>query len=309
MSCSRRSGRRARTSATCAGNQPSEARGTFTHGWGNTLTGHSARNVGSSECDRPEGLACRTNNERKFMSILTFKSTIDVSLVQSMGGDHMVVAAAKVSTCGEAARAFADPEAAEGNAGLINYLMKHRHGTPFEHGAATFYVHAPIFVWREWHRHRIGFSYNEESGRYKQLEPVFYLPDRERPMMKVDGWKPGRPKFLRCEDEKVFCDLINNLRWSYSTSYRAYEDNLALGIDPGLARDCLPVGIYSGCWVTCNPRSLMAFLSLRTHDPEAKAVSYPLHEIELAARACEAMFSQGWPLSYRAFCENGRQAP
>lgn len=237
------------------------------------------------------------------------KSTVDVTLVQSMGGDHMVVAAAKVSTCGDAALAFADPSAAEGNAGLIGYLMKHRHGTPFEHGAVTFYVHAPIFVWREWHRHRIGFSYNEESGRYKQLEPVFYLPDRERPMMKVDGWKPGRPKFLRCDDDRTYEVLCSNLRTVYSLAYSTYEFNLDLGVDPGLARDCLPVGIYSGCWVTCNPRSLMAFLSLRTYDPEAKAVSYPLHEIELAARACEAMFEQGWPLSYRAFCENGRQAP
>jgi thymidylate synthase (FAD) len=221
----------------------------------------------------------------------------------------MVVAAAKVSTCGDDALAFADPALASDNAGLINYLMKHRHGTPFEHGAMTFYVHAPIFVWREWHRHRIAFSYNEESGRYKQLEPVFYLPDRERPMMKVDGWKPGRPKFLRCESDATFAHLCGNLRMVYTEAYRVYEENLSLGIDPGLARDCLPVGIYSGCWVTCNPRSLMAFLSLRTHEPTAKAVSYPLHEIELGARACEEMFRQGWPITYEAFCQNGRQAP
>lgn len=240
---------------------------------------------------------------------MEFKSTIDVKLIQTMGGDHMVVAAAKVSTNGTDALKFSDPGIAEDNYGLINYLMKHRHGTPFEHSAATFFVHAPIFVWREWHRHRIGFSYNEESGRYKQLKPVFYVPDRERPMMKVDGWKPGRPKFLRCNDDNVFDRLLTNLESSYEAAYRTYERNLALGIDPGLARDCLPVGIYSGCWVTCNPRSLMAFLSLRTHEPTAKSVSYPLWEIEMAARACEKMFGEGWPLTYKAFCENGRVAP
>lgn len=236
---------------------------------------------------------------------IKFTSAIMVRLVQSMGGDNMVVAAAKVSTSGEEAMKFIDMEA---NFGLINYLMKHRHGTPFEHSAVTFFVHAPIFVWREWHRHRI-MSYNEESGRYKTLDPVFYVPSRDRPMMKVDDWKPGRPKFLRCENEVIYNHLIRNLKYSYEQSYEAYLDNLSMDIDPGLARNCLPVGIYSSCWVTCNPRSLMHFLSLRIHDESAKFASYPLYEIEEAALACESIFQQGWPLSYRAFVENGRVAP
>lgn len=238
---------------------------------------------------------------------MKFTSEIGVELVQSMGGDNIIVHAARVSTRGklEGDLAVDEKEAT----GLINYLMKHRHGTPFEHSAATFFVHAPIFVWREWHRHRIGFSYNEESGRYKQLEPVFYVPDRERPMMKVDGWKPGRPKFLQCDDQDVFDNLVSNIASSYEFAYRMYQQNLDMGIDPGLARDCLPVGIYSSCWVTCNPRSLMAFLSLRTHDELAKFVSYPLYEIEVAARAVEAIFAKGWPITYKAFIDNGRIAP
>lgn len=238
-----------------------------------------------------------------------FKSTVDVELIQRMGGDHMVVAAARVSTTGTDAVQYASDEGSGDNQHLINYLMKHRHGTPFEHACLTFFVHAPIFVWREWHRHRIGFSYNEESGRYKQLEPIFYLPDRERPCMKVEGWKPGRPKFLRCEDDQLFEQFLILKKNQYTSAYESYEASLHSGFDPGLARIDLPVGIYSGCWVTCNPRSLMAFLSLRTHDPEAKFTSYPLHEIELGARACEEMFAQGWPLTYQAFCENGRVAP
>lgn len=240
---------------------------------------------------------------------MEFKSTIDVTKIQSMGGDYMVVAAAKVSTNGVDAAEFADPIRDGENAGLINFLMKHRHGTPFEHSAMTFFVHAPIFVWREWHRHRIGFSYNEESARYKQLEPIFYIPDRERPMMKVDGWKPGRPKFLRCDDAVKFDGLIKRLVNCYSDCYEAYQQNLTDGFDPGLARDCLPVGIYSGCWVTCNPRSLMSFLSLRTHCSDAKYVSYPLYEIEVAAEACERILRVGWPLTHQAFVENGRVAP
>src|SRR5688572_28408384 len=134
---------------------------------------------------------------------MQFISDISVTPIQSMGSDAMIAAAAWVSTSAEDGlkRAHDNPDDVKG---VINYLMKHRHGTPFEHSSMTFRVHAPIFVWREWHRHRIGFSYNEESGRYKQLDPVFYVPDRERPMMKVEGWKPGRPKFTRCDDDTVF---------------------------------------------------------------------------------------------------------
>lgn len=240
---------------------------------------------------------------------IELKSDIDVNLIQAMGGDHMVVAAAKVSTNGVEAKRFSTPDEAENSAGLINYLMKHRHGTPFEHSALTFFVRAPIFVWREWHRHRIA-SFNEESGRYSVLKPVFYIPDRERPMMKVEGWKPGRPKFLRCEDDNVYERLVNNLSQSYELAYNNYQENLDMGIDPGLARDCLPVGIYSSCWVTVNPRSLMAFLSLRVYEPDKSIyVSYPLWEIDMAARACEQLFAQGWPITYKAFCDNGRVGP
>lgn len=239
---------------------------------------------------------------------MTFTSEITVRKIQEMGGDHMVVAAAKVSTSGDDALRFAALDSADENAGLINYLVKQRHGSPFEHSALTMFVHAPICVWREWHRHRIGFSYNEESGRYKTLDPVFYIPDRERPMMKVEGWKPGRPKFTRADDD-TFAGLVDNLKRSYEYSYGMYQDNLLMGIDPGLARDCLPVGIYSSCWVTCNPRSLMAFLSLRVHEQESTFVSYPLWEIDMAARAAEEILKEGWPITYAAFVKNGRVAP
>jgi thymidylate synthase (FAD) len=233
-------------------------------------------------------------------------SEIDIELVHSLGGDNMIAAAAMVSTKGYEAR---EPVSEEKKRGLIRYLMQHRHGTPFEHSTLTFFVHAPIFVWREWHRHRIGFSYNEESGRYKTLDPVFYLPPRDRPMMKVEGWKPGRPKFTVCPDDAIYNALCFNLKDSYYHSYRAYQANLELGIDPGLARDCLPVGIYSSCWVTCNPRSMMAFLSLRTHVEEATFISYPLYEINEAADACERLFKEGWPLTWEAFNDFGRVGP
>lgn len=239
----------------------------------------------------------------------TLTSDITVNLIQSSGGDYMVVAAARVSTSGLNARRYADdtPHQVSENTGLINYLMKQRHGTPFEHSSLTLFVHAPIFVWREWHRHRVGFSYNEESARYKTLDPVFYAAPINRPAAKVEGWKPGRPKF---EISPALVDRVNARNASaYRVAYAQYLENLADGADPGLARACLPVGIYSACWVTTNPRALMNFLSLRTHEPEAKFPSYPLYEIEVAARVAEKSLAAGWPITYKAFCENGRVAP
>lgn len=490
---------------------------------------------------------------------------ITVTKINDMGGDHMVVAAAKVSTSGESAAQFADPANHKANFGLINYLMSHRHGTPFEHAALTFFVHAPIFVWREWHRHRIGFclagdteiygetvtersgrtlrkmrldclcdrwnngvkdnmgrirklpsvynqtlrvlnenthlfelgqiddvyqsgikelflletedsrynrlkcsadhrvftsdgwaklselsgnehiyvvgkrnantisvppslrrgigvwtsmqrnrlirsidfcsvcdegfareelildhvvpvvedlkkaldiknlrpicatchrlktnqeqklsnrnivagsklvkllrkpiryseemtydvsmrppwhnfvangivvhnSYNEESGRYKQLDPVFWVPPQGRKIVPAPGHTSARPQFQAgtADDESYIRDTLAT---SYRIAYESYAAMLEKGYAKEVARACLPVGIYSSCWVTCNPRSLMSFLSLRTHEPEAKFVSYPQAEIEEAARSLEEIFALGWPLTYKAFNENGRVGP
>lgn len=243
---------------------------------------------------------------------ITFKSESDVELIQSMGCDSIIAKAARVSTRGQTADTIPESEVS----GLLRYLMQHRHGTPFEAGAMTFFIRAPIFVWREFHRHRIGFSFNEESARYKTLDPVFYLPRSDRPMMKVDGWKPGRPKFTE-SPKLVHAQLCENLRTSYLCGYNNYLNNLQMGIDPGLARDCLPVGIYSSCWVTCNPRSLMHFLSLRTHRPlslrthrpDAQKVSYPLWEIEQVANQLEARFAELFPITHSAFNDFGRTAP
>jgi thymidylate synthase (FAD) len=237
--------------------------------------------------------------------MITLTDKIDVKAIQSMGGDAMVVAAAKVSTSGAAAASFTDADA---NAGLINYLMAQRHGTPFEHASLTFFVHAPIFVWREWHRHRIGFSYNEESARYKQLDPVFWIPRPDRLLVPVPGYKAARPLFQPGTQEQ-YDWLIEDLRTGYTDAYRRYQERINRGYAKEVARAGLPVAIYSSCWVTCNPRSLMAFLSLRTHDPDATFVSYPQAEIEQAARSVEQVFAEGWPITYAAFVKAGRVGP
>ncbi|MCX8526575.1 MAG: FAD-dependent thymidylate synthase, partial [Candidatus Nanopelagicales bacterium] len=126
------------------------------------------------------------------MDEVSFRDDVTVELVRASASDADVIFAARVSTAGEQSLEDVNGDA-ERSTGLINYLMRERHGSPFEHNSLTFFVRAPIFVWREHMRHRIA-SYNEESGRYRQLEPVFYVPARERAIQQVG--KTGAYEFL-----------------------------------------------------------------------------------------------------------------
>src|SRR3954465_7380569 len=139
-------------------------------------------------------------------------SEITVEEIQHCGDDRMVASSAMVSTRGMMWENVAPDDKV---AGLIGYLIKRRHGTPFEHGALTVRVHAPIKVWREWHRHRVGWSYNEESGRYKQLDPVFYVPPRDRPMIRPEGFKSARPAFDLATEEE-YSEAYSLLRLGYA---------------------------------------------------------------------------------------------
>ncbi len=235
---------------------------------------------------------------------LIFTDRITVEYVRHMGDDRALVEAMMVSTKGLDAAESAD-KAVEGR---INFLMEKRHGTPFECSGLTVRVHTPIKVWREWHRHRVGWSYNEESGRYKNLDPVFYVPPRTRPMIRPEGFKSSRPAFDTATDEE-YEETVSILKSGYADAYRCYEKMLALQVDRGLARDVLGVGIYSACYCTANPRSIMHFLELRTTEPTAKRPSAPLYEIEVAARQLETIFATHWPITYKAWVKHGRQCP
>lgn len=235
------------------------------------------------------------------MTDIQFRSDMTVELVDHMGDDMSIVRAARVSTGKDT-----DPTSTEQCAGLINFLMKNRHGTPFEHNAMTFRIEAPIFVWREFMRHRIGFSYNEESGRYKRLDPVFYVPAADRNLVQVG--KAGQYTF-EPGDADLHGHVSDALESCASIAYRSYEGMLSDGVAREVARMCLPVNIYSSAYVTCNARSLMAFLSLRTKDPIAKFPSFPQREIEMVAEMMEADFARLFPITMRAFDDAGRVAP
>lgn len=235
---------------------------------------------------------------------IIFRSDITVELVRSSASDADVIFAARVSTAGEQTLDDIDADPAR-SAGLINYLMRDRHGSPFEHNSMTFFVRAPIFVWREHMRHRIA-SYNEESGRYRQLEPVFYVPDRRRPLVQVG--KPGAYEFLPGSDEQ-YALIEADMRESCTNAYASYLRMLDAGIAREVARMVLPVSIYSSAYVTLNARSLMNFLSLRMKSEGSHFPSYPQREIEMVAERYEEEWSRLMPITHAAFAKNGRVAP
>jgi thymidylate synthase (FAD) len=197
-----------------------------------------------------------------------------------------------------------DADAAS-SAGLIRFLMRERHGSPFEHSVMTFYVQAPIFVWREHMRHRVA-SYNEESGRYRVLDPVFYVPGPERRL--VQQGKPGAYEFVEGTREQY--ELTDSaMRGAVEQSYAAYVRMLDAGVAREVARMVLPVSIYSSAYVTMNARALMNFLSLRRKDDASTFPSYPQREIEMVAERYEEEFARLMPLTHAAFVAAGRVSP
>lgn len=231
---------------------------------------------------------------------ITLTSQMPVELVKTDFSDEWPCFAAWTSTRGNEAT----PEA---RAGLINRLIKDRHGTPFEHMWATFRVTAPIFVWREHHRHRMA-SYSEESGRYKQLAPVFYLPNEVRPLVQVANSK--QMDYQVAPGTSVQHALMESgFRATCERSYRTYEALLDADILREVARMVLPVNIMSTCIVTMNSRALMNFLSLRVESTEATFPSKPMREINYIADEYERHFAEHAPITHRAFVDNGRVAP
>jgi thymidylate synthase (FAD) len=215
-----------------------------------------------------------------------------VRLDEAMADDLSVVNGARVSF------ARHKTELDDSDAGLIRFLMRERHGTPFEHNAFRFHIRAPIFVAREWFRHRIG-SFNEFSMRYARATDEFYLPAPEDVRTQVG--KPGAYSFEPVPDD-VAETTREELQQVYEAAYAAYERLVELGVARELARAALPVGAYTEFYWTVNARALMNFLSLRNAETAQR-------EIRRYAEACERFLAERMPITYEAFVASGRKAP
>jgi thymidylate synthase (FAD) len=215
-----------------------------------------------------------------------------VRLDAAMADDLSVVNGARVSF------ARHKEELDDADAGLIRFLMRDRHGTPFEHNAFRFHIRCPIFVAREWFRHRIG-SFNEFSMRYAKATDDFYVPEPDDVRSQVG--KPGAYSFEPVEPELAE-RTRDELRAVYEAAYETYTRLVEQGVARELARSVLPVGAYTEFYWTVNARALMNFVSLRAAETAQR-------EIQRYAQAVEQFLAAKMPITYEAFVANDRTAP
>jgi thymidylate synthase (FAD) len=214
-----------------------------------------------------------------------------LALDGALASDLAVVNGARVSF-NEASQEMTDRDA-----GLIRFLMRERHGSPFEHGYFRFIVKAPLFVVREHHRHRAGHSYNEWSGRYAKMEAEFYVPE----FVRTQVGKPGAYTFEPVDDDRRDA-ARQEIEENADRAFEAYERLLEQGVAKEVARTVLPLSTYTKYYWSCNPRSLMHFCGLRNHE----AAQYEIREY---AAAAESFLERLMPATHASFVEFGRTAP
>ncbi len=206
-----------------------------------------------------------------------------VRLMDFMGGDQAVVQAARVSF----GKGAADPER---DHKLLDFLLANRHETPFEHSVFKFHIKCPIFVARQWFRHRIA-SYNEISGRYATMQEEFCLPDH----LRTQKTRNYRYDLLAETDNE---ELRARMASFYQSAYELYQQLLDRGVAKEHARIVLPLSLYTQFYWTINARSLMNFLSLRTDE-------HAQYEIRLYAEAIAGIFAEKMPWTSEAFKKYG----
>lgn len=218
-----------------------------------------------------------------------FSSEITIRLKRVWGTDLDVPEAARVSSKGWDEFEDDDFILNEADERLIGFLAEQRHTSPFEHMGATFYVHVPIFVMREWMRHRTQ-SYNEESGRWKILGGKFYLIDNDRPTKQIG--RTGEYSFVA--DEILNTTARVGIQIANAKAWGMYEAMLEQGVAKEVARMCLPVNIYTSVIISANFLNWMKFLHLRA-TPQA------MHEIRHAAFQVRDQLTEKFPVSVAAW--------
>lgn len=202
-----------------------------------------------------------------------------VSFVEHMGGDRGVVQAARVSYRSDGMKT------PEEDKKLIHYLLAHDHGTPFEHAVLKFHVKAPIFVARQWFRHRMA-SYNEVSGRYTELRDEFYTPA---------AWRAQDASNKQGSHAAAGLGIPENELYTHQAdAMKLYRRLLERGVAKEMARLVLPVNLYTEFYWTVNARSLMNFIKLRSEN-------HAQFEIRKYSNVILAMFSGIMPWTAEAF--------
>lgn len=185
-----------------------------------------------------------------------------------------------------------------GDEKLLRFLWENKHHTPFEMPGLTIEVQAPIMVFREWHRHRVPFGYNEMSARYTPLPDVNYIPSIERLMIGSDGKnkQAGTIKDARALTEEEAKAFQRSLEFMYKNQEELYQWALNSGVPKELARVHLPVGRYSRMRATSNLRGWLGFLTLRM----AMGAQF---EIRQYANAVGELIAEKFPRTWSLFVE------
>ena len=220
-----------------------------------------------------------------------FRKVLDhghVRLVESMGSDLSIVRNARVSYDAEWRAGDDDGKDAK----LLNYLLKNKHTSPFESCVFTFDVKAPIFVFRQWHRHRT-WSFNEISARYAELPEEFYVPELEQ----ITTQSASNKQMRTDEQHPWAAGYAEMIRICNKNSFSNYKIMIANGVPRELARSVLPVGTYSHMFATCDLHNLFHFLKLRLH-------SHAQYEIRVYAEAMLELIEPIVPISVAAFREH-----
>ena len=211
-----------------------------------------------------------------------------VRLVESMGSDLSIVRNARVSY--DAEWRAGDEEGKDTK--LLNYLLKNKHTSPFESCVFTFDVKAPIFVFRQWHRHRT-WSFNEISARYAVLPEQFYVPE----VTQITTQSSSNKQMRTDEIHSKASWIRKSIEETSVNSFATYNSLIANGCPRELARSVLPVGTYSHMFATCDLHNLFHFLKLRLH-------SHAQYEIRVYAEAMLKLIEPVVPISVAAFREH-----
>lgn len=234
--------------------------------------------------------------------MLLYSSDLDVELIHHYGEDRHIADAAWVSS----GRGQTEPSEKRVQ-GIINALLRDKHGTPFESGYFAFLFNVPRAVRDEVVRHRM-LSISSSSLRYSMGQPKVYIPPRNRPFKKAEGFKQIQPVYEALSDQE-YALLVEDLKQGYGhANYHNHEIQQYIESTEA-ARWLTHDGTYVTFIARMNPRSLMHFLSLRTHNKDANHVSYPMWEIETVALKMEKEFADKLPMTYKAWQEYGRESP
>ena len=212
-----------------------------------------------------------------------------VVLEETMGSDATIANSARVSY-GEGTKSVS------GDRNLIRYLMRHHHTSPFEMAEARFLVKVPVFVWRQWIRHRTA-NVNELSGRYSQLSDEYYLPEqwRTQSITNKQGGEQPMQYYPGCTypPEGAF-DADGACYGAEDAAVKEYHRRLEAGVSRELARTCLPVSHYTMAYWKCDLHNIFNFLRLRMH-------SHAQLEIRVYAEAIYNLLGRKFPLAVEAF--------